>query len=387
MINQLIKLMWNSKRNHSLLIIEIFFSFLVLYAVLSFVFYQYANYNRPMGFESDRVWVVWFENTNTESNELSKQKTAILNRVKAFEEVESVTVSSMAIPFGLTRNGYNLYTERNGVNARFISGDEHYAEVMQMPLIEGTWFGEDANDLKYRPIIINQSLRAALFDNKSAIGKILNANDKHPLKVVGVIDNFRWKGDFQELGSTFIMPTRKDQIETLLIKVQEGTTAEFEGQLSRAIIQVAKGHQIEIEHLTDKRKVANSLVVLPGIIMLTVCVFLIFNVILGLFGILWSNINQRKGEIGTRRALGATKALIAGQFIGEVFVITTFALLLGSFFAIQLPLLGVFGIESMVYIKAIFTAILLIYVLVIICAFYPSWQASKIHPAVALHAD
>jgi len=387
MINQLIKLMWNSKRNHSLLIIEIFFSFLVLYAVLSFVFYQYANYNRPMGFESERVWVVWFENTSAEAGHLSEQKTAILNRVKAFEAVESVTVSSTAVPFGLTRNSSNLYTKGTEVNARSILGDEYYSEVMKMPLIEGTWFGEDANDLKYLPIIINKSLRTALFDNKPAIGEILNAKDKYPFKVVGVIDNFRWRGDFRELGNTFIMPIRKDKIETLLIKVKEGTTAEFEGQLSRAIIQVAKGHQIEIEHLTDKRKIANSLVIIPGIIMLIVCVFLIFNVILGLFGILWSNINQRKGEIGTRRALGATKALIAGQFIGEVFVITTFALLLGSFFAIQLPLLGVWGIESMIYIKAIFMAILLIYILVIICAFYPSWQASKIHPAVALHAD
>jgi len=128
-------------------------------------------------------------------------------------------------------------------------------------------------------------------------------------------------------------------------------------------------------------------VIVPGVMMLTVCAFLIFNVILGLFGILWSTINQRKGEIGTRRALGATKALIAGQFIGEVVVITTFALLLGSFFAIQLPILGVFGIENIIYFKAIIVAVFLIYFLVIICAFYPSWQASKIHPAVALHAD
>lgn len=388
MISQLVKLMWNSKRNHSLLIIEIFFSFLALFAVLSFIFYQYTNYSRPMGFESDDVWVVWFEDTNADANELSQQKTTILNRVKAFESVESVTVSSTAIPFSMTRNGYNLRKEgQQEINARLIVGDENYADVMSIPLVEGTWFGTDATDLKYMPIIINKALRTTLFEQESAIGQILNANAKYPCKVVGVIDNFRWRGDFQELEEAVIIPADKNRIETLLIRVKEGTTAEFEGPLSRAITQIAKGHQIEIEHLTDKRKAVNTIIIIPGIIMLTVCGFLIFNVVLGLFGILWSNINQRKGEIGTRRALGATKALITGQFIGEVVVITTFALLLGSFFAIQLPILGVFGIENIIYIKAIFMAILLIYLFVIICAFYPSWQAAKIHPAIALHSE
>ena len=117
------------------------------------------------------------------------------------------------------------------------------------------------------------------------------------------------------------------------------------------------------------------------------CGFLIFNVILGLFGILWHNINQRKGEIGTRRAMGATQGLITGQFIGEVVVIATFALILGCFFAIQFPLMDVFGLANNIYIKGMLTAVFMIYLLVIICAFYPSWQASKIHPAVALHAD
>lgn len=387
MIHQLFKLMWNSKRNHSLLILEIFFSFLVLFAVLSFIFYQYGNYSRPMGFESEDIWVVWFENTNTTANQLSEQKTAILNRVKAFDAVESVTLSGNAVPFGLTRNGLTLYQEGQEFFSRYIIGDENYAEVMKIPLIEGAWYGKDANDLKYNPIVINHSLRTTLFGKEPAIGQVLNVNNKRPFKVVGVIDNFRWRGDFQGLQESFFMPYHSNKIDVLLIKVKEGTTAEFEGQLSRAITQIAKGQQIEIEHLTDRRKFTNSIIIIPGIIMLTICGFLIFNVILGLFGILWSNINQRKGEIGTRRAMGATKALIAGQFIGEVVVITTFALLLGSFFAIQLPILGVFGIENMIYIKAMMLAIFVIYLLVIICAFYPSWQAAKIHPAVALHAD
>jgi len=221
MIQQLFKLMWNSKRNHSLLIIEIFFSFLVLFAVLSFIFYQHTNYSRPMGFESDNVWVVWFESTRADANQLGQQKTEILNRVKAFEAVESVTVSSSAIPFSMTRNGFNLQKEgQEAINVRLIVGDENYEDVMEMPLVEGAWFGTDANDLKYTPIIINKALRATLFEQEPGVGQMLNNHEKRPYKVVGVIDNFRWRGDFQDLEETVILPAYKDQIETLLVKVK-----------------------------------------------------------------------------------------------------------------------------------------------------------------------
>jgi len=388
MIRQLFKLMWNSKRNHSLLIIEIFFSFLVLFGVMSFIIFQYDNYVKPMGFESENVWVIWFENANAEGGFLSKQKENILNRVNAFEEVESVTVSENAIPFGGTRNSQSVKNGDLEVWSRYFFGDANYVKVFDIPLKEGEWFDENVADLKYEPIIINQMLREELFGTETALGQILNPEDEgRPKKVVGVIGNFKWGGDFHKQENIYFAPVGKERISSLLVKVKPDVTAEFEGQLSKAISGIAKGYQLEIERLSDKRKTANDLIYIPSIIMLTVCGFLIFNVILGLFGILWANINQRKGEIGTRRAMGATRTLIMGQFVGETVVIATFGLVLGCFFALQFPLMDVFGVANQVYIKAIFSSILIIYFLVTICAFYPSWQASKIHPAVALHAD
>jgi len=341
-----------------------------------------------MGFESDNVWVVWFENANAEGGFLSKQKENILNRINAFEEVEYVTVSENAIPFGGTRSSQTLKKGEVEYWARYFYGDANYAKVFDIPLIEGKWFEESVADLKYEPIIINQLLREEIFGNETALGEILNPEDKgRPKKVVGVIGNFKWGGDFHKQENIYFSSVGKDRISALLIKVKPEVTAEFEGLLSKSISGIAKGYQIEIERFADKRKMANDVVYIPSIIMLTVCGFLIFNVILGLFGILWSNINQRKGEIGTRRAMGATQALITGQFVGETLVIATFGLLIGCFFAVQFPLMNMFGLADSVYLKAIFMSVLIIYFLVTLCAFYPSWQASKIHPAVALHAD
>ena len=123
------------------------------------------------------------------------------------------------------------------------------------------------------------------------------------------------------------------------------------------------------------------------IILLVVGGFLIINVALGLFGVLWYNINKRRAEIGLRRAVGASGNSVTKQLIGEALVLATFSLILGSFFAIQFPLLNVFDLSSTVYITALILSVIFIYLLVIFCALYPGKQAAAIYPAVALHEE
>ena len=142
-----------------------------------------------------------------------------------------------------------------------------------------------------------------------------------------------------------------------------------------------------VDYVDDNRKNKLLAVWLPMVIFLVISSFLIFNVALGLFGVLWQNINIRKAEIGVRRAVGATQTNIGWQFIGEVVVLSTLAVVLGTFFAIQFPLLGVFGLPVWVYLAAIVAAILVIYLLVALCAFFPSRQAAQLHPAIALHEE
>jgi putative ABC transport system permease protein len=53
---------------------------------------------------------------------------------------------------------------------------------------------------------------------------------------------------------------------------------------------------------------------------------------------------MRRSEIGLRRAIGATGNSISRQLIGESLLLSTLAILLGCFFAVQFPLLD--GIRS-----------------------------------------
>ena len=58
MIRHLLKIVWRRKRANTLVAIEIFFSFLVVFAVVTAAVALYAGWNRPLGFEWKDVWVV-----------------------------------------------------------------------------------------------------------------------------------------------------------------------------------------------------------------------------------------------------------------------------------------------------------------------------------------
>jgi putative ABC transport system permease protein len=168
--------------------------------------------------------------------------------------------------------------------------------------------------------------------------------------------------------------------------VRDGADATFESQLYKFMANTMK-NTVEIQHLSEMRDSKNEVTIIPMVIFIIIAGFLIINVALGLFGVLWYNINKRKGEIGLRRAIGASGSSVSYQLVMEAMILATMSLIVGCFFAIQFPLLSVFNIPASVYIVAILLSVLFIYLLVFACSLYPGKQAAGIHPAIALHEE
>jgi len=60
----------------------------------------------------------------------------------------------------------------------------------------------------------------------------------------------------------------------------------------------------------------------------------------------------------------------------------------GVLVVVQFPLLDVWGFASpKVYAYATVISLILIYSLTAVCGLYPSWMATKVHPAEALHYE
>ena len=394
MYRHLFRLIWNKKKQNFLLMLEMLVSFLVVFGVFSLMVYYYQSYTKPMGFDYENTWVINYNNAlKTEnSDSLVMFYESVRQTIKGMPQVKEVSYTSENFPFSSSINGTGLmYNGRhiNSVNQYMV--DDRYKEVLNIKVLEGRWYNKQDDVAKEQAIIINASLKEAAFGRESAIGKIMSdGENKKRMRVIGVVQDIKAKGDYTDIGNGLF--SRIDTgsfrwLGNMLVKVTPGADAAFEGRLYKTMAGIMKNSNIEIEHLSDKRRDRNNAFLMPLVVILIVVGFLIINVALGLFGVLWYNINRRKGEIGLRRAAGASGSNVSFQLVSEALLLATLSLITGSFFAIQFPLLHIGNIPARVYVTALILAILFIYLLVFVCSLYPGRQAAAIYPAVALHEE
>lgn len=396
MIRHLFTLIWNRKRANFLLITEIFFAFVVLFVLGSLLLDNYRKYTAPLGFTYDHVWMVNLDPNGQPVGKQDANFTRLMQHLRAMPGVRNVERTRSNTPFSFSDSQTDLEVDGKSTSTDiyYVGDDMH--NVLGLQLAEGRWFDRRDEAATRQPVVITPETRRALFGDGPAVGKVLRNSDEE-MVVVGVLATpFRARGEFQEIApATFhrsiplVSPTDSVNFDRpkMLVRVQPTATAELEQRMTKEIAAVTGGWKPTVVTLQEERAVRMKFALTPMVGMLLVCGFLIVNVVLGLFGVLWYNINQRRAEIGLRRAIGATGGAISGQFLGEVLVVTTFGLVLGLVVAAQFPLLGVLSIRLPVYLTAMLLATILIYVLTALCALYPSLLAARIRPAVALREE
>ena len=399
MIRHLFTLMWNRRRANALLIAEMFLAFVVLFAVGSLGANLWKNYRQPLGFTYADIWQINITTGTQPKAEQFGTMQQVLARLRSTPGVLGVTLSASNTPFSFNDSRSSIdFAEHKGGAKRPIQNVNLYnvgpelRELLGLELVAGRWFDQrDIATGARAPVVIDAQMQRAMYPNgESAIGKLLPF-DKREQRVIGVVTAFRTDGELQKpLPAVFwqILPTDTTFLpDALLVKVKSGSGAALEKQLSDDIRRIGPGWSSTTRTLREMHESQLKQLLTRPVLLGIMSLFLLINVALGLFGVLWLNISRRRGEIGVRRAMGATAGNVSGQVLGEILVLTTFGLVLGLLVAVQFPLLGVLGVAPGVYLTAMLLAAGLLYLLATVCALYPSRLAAGIQPAVALREE
>jgi putative ABC transport system permease protein len=392
MLAHLFKLIWNKKKENFLLMLEMLVSFAVIFAVFTLLVYSVKNYLRPAGFDYKNVWVTNYQVPSEikSPDSIDMALDALRKNLLSMPHIKDVSISSSNVPFSMNKmNSAVSFKKNKDILTDIYDGEPSYKDLLNLEMISGRWFTRADINSKIKPGVINVSLKDKLFGQEEAVGKEISLGDKK-IRIVGVVNDFKSNGDYQVVDYGLYKPMDSTDYRmgnSILIKVTPDAGTATEAKLYKVISNFSRGRNIEIEHLDEKRADKNKMTLIPMIVLLVVSGFLIINVALGLFGVLWYNINKRRGEIGLRRAIGASGNMISKQLVAEAMVLSTFSLVIGSFFAVQFPLLNVFDLPANVYFIALICSIAFIYILVTLCAVYPGKQAAAIYPAVALHEE
>jgi putative ABC transport system permease protein len=401
MMRHLLKLVWNRKRANALIMLEIFFTFLVVFGVGTLGLYMWDNWRRPLGFDGRNVWAVQVDmqqaTDDTFTPEQVETAARLAREVETLGPVEGVA-GAMMTPFSFGQYTSGMMLDGRKVTMDFNEVSESFAEVLRVDLVKGRWFQPADTALAWNPVVVDEDLARAVWGDADPLGKRLGEPDPKSLerevRVIGVVRDFRHHGElsgpgnfifrYKQLGNPQHRPPR-----SLLVRVRPGTPAAFEEELTRRMQAVAGDWSFEVKPLEQIQETSFRQRITPLVVGGIVAFFLLLMVALGLLGVLWQNLLQRTREIGLRRAIGASRGDVHRQIIMEQLLLTTLGVLLGTVLVVQLPVLDVFGssLRPEVFTSGLVLAMVSMYLLATVCAAYPSAMASRVRPAEALRYE
>lgn len=396
MIRHLLKLVWNRKRANALIIAEIFFSFIVIFAVLAGVITFWSNWRLPLGYDYREVWDVQMDFDidagDPDNPKLREMVRMMIAEAKTFPEVEAVGGSNTP-PYGFSSSGGGWHINGKYIQLYFDDVTDGFADVMKIKPTRGRWFSAEDDAAPYQPVVIAEDTAAALYANEDPIGKKFDPEGEKPKQIVGVIPAFRRDGEMSAPENmvfnrvSLVRPMGRLGSH-ILVRVRPGTPAEFEARLMKRFEGIAPSLSMRLARMVRMRTQAHRVMAAPVVIGGIIALFLISMVALGLTGILWLSVTRRTREMGVRRAMGASGGGVHKQILLEVILLTTLALFVGVVVVWQLPLLGIFAIvPPPVFTLAFVLSLAAIYIITVACGLYPSWLASRLTPADALRYE
>jgi putative ABC transport system permease protein len=349
---------------------------------------------------SDNLYIdkwSWFNN-DTPWWELRNRRNLRMEDYKKYKELAKLPVASA--PSTFTRK--TVKYRDNVVESMFITATTaEYIKTTNLSFTEGRFFNETESKSGRNVIVLGNSIADQLFPFGGAVGNYVDVGGRK-MKVVGVLEKQgSWvMGDFNPdnqgyLPIEFLFKNFSSRRKSITINVRAPNS-----KMVEAVKEEAIGIMRRVRGLTYSEKNDFSINQQAGLltqINKTVSVIQIggffitglslFVGAIGIMNIMFVSVKERTREIGIRKAIGAKKRTILGQFISEASIICLIGGFIGLIFAIITGMIINQWLPTSIQIDTVVLAILISLATGIISGFAPAYQASKLDPVDALRYE
>jgi putative ABC transport system permease protein len=286
--------------------------------------------------------------------------------------------------------------DKDGTGVAVYMVDERGINTLGVELIAGDNF--NVNDIQWREAsqsgwpaktIISQKMAEALFpdDWQSALGQTVYIASNQPIQVIGIIKALQapwngWSGVERSMLVPFKMETSGGRY---FIRTEAGQRDLVMPVIEKKLAEADKGRIIRrMRTMDETRERSYRMHNATNKILMTVVITLTLITGFGIIGLAMFSINRRRKQIGTRRALGATKGQIMSYFMIENMMISTLGIVLGTAGAIGLNIWLV-STFTLAPVKAplVIAAIITLFIVGQLAVYYPARKAASISPAMA----
>jgi putative ABC transport system permease protein len=237
--------------------------------------------------------------------------------------------------------------------------------------------------------IITRAMAEALFpdDPDSALGKTVYINSNDPITITGIIEQMQapWNG-WSGVERVMLAPQHTLFGSTrYIIRTEPGQRDEVMPRVEKLLAESNRDRIVRSMRTMDETRERSYRGDSSMIKILTFTIILLIAITaLGIVGLASFSVNRRTKQIGTRRALGASKIAILRYFMTENFLISLVGVLIGAGLTVGLNIIMIeaFSLTRIAW-YMVPVAMLMLLVVGQAAVFGPAKKASSVPPAVA----
>lgn len=397
-IGPILRAMLQNKVKFGVLVLEVAVTLAIVLNCATMILEQRRRIDRPTGIDEERLIAVSLRPWDSALEETAARRQLVLRDVEVLEALPGVEAATQITTLPLQGGGSSFQLRVLGqtapdawVRSPLYGLGPGFVETLGLELVAGrTLTPEDLpeGDGNSSSIVVTRDLADALFPDGDALGGTVDYGDPdNPATIVGIVDHMftPYGGGPMESRITFY-PSWAARPTSMyyLVRAEEGAFDQVFASVDEALLGVHADREVTVRALTEVKGwgLAENIILLN--ILGTIVVLLLFVTGLGIFGMMSFSVTQRTRQVGTRRALGATRTAVLRHFLLEATLVVALGVVLGvpMAFGLNVALVNALGVPRLGP-GLVVAMVAGLWLIGLLASAWPARRAARVPPALA----